>query len=101
MLNLMEKYTLILDEKYCCQNWAVLKVDGKKDIINSKSGDDLLEFVNKELFPYLKGFKSITGNPKSIKYKIGDIFEFLDNRIANSYTLREILDIKDEMDFYN
>ena len=96
-----EIYTYILDEKYRWQNWAVLKVDGKKDIINSKSGDDLLDFVNKELFPYLKGFKSITENPKSIKYKIGAIFEFLDNRIANGHTLREVLDIIDEMDFHN
>ena len=96
-----EIYTYIIDEKYRWQNWAVLKVDGKKDIINSKSGDDLLDFVNKELFPYLKGFKSITENPKSIKYKIGAIFEFLDNRIANGHTLREVLDIIDEMDFHN
>lgn len=96
-----EIYTYIIDEKYRWQNWAVLKVDGKKDIINSKSGDDLLDFVNKELFPYLKGFKSISENPKSIKYKIGAIFEFLDNRIANGHTLREVLDIIDEMDFHN
>ena len=96
-----ETYTYILNEKYRWQNWAVLKVDGKKDIINSKSGDDLLDFVNKELFPYLKGFKSISENPKSIKYKIGAIFEFLDNRIANGHTLREVLDIIDEMDFHN
>ena len=96
-----EIYTYIIDEKYRWQNWAVLKVDGKKDLINSKSGDDLLDFVNKELFPYLKGFKSITENPKSIKYKIGAIFEFLDNRIANGHTLREVLDIIDEMDFHN
>lgn len=96
-----ETYTYIVDEKYRWQNWAVLKVDGKKDLINSKSGDDLLDFVNKELFPYLKGFKSITENPKSIKYKIGAIFEFLDNRIANGHTLREVLDIIDEMDFHN
>lgn len=96
-----EIYTCIIDEKYRWQNWAVLKVDGKKDLINSKSGDDLLDFVNKELFPYLKSFKNITENPKSIKYKIGAIFEFLDNRIANGHTLREVLDIIDEMDFHN
>jgi type I restriction enzyme M protein len=29
-----ETYTYILDEKYRWQNWAVLKVDGKKDIID-------------------------------------------------------------------
>ena len=94
-------YNFVLDEKYQWSDWAVVKVNGKKDVINSKSGDDLLNFVNKELFPYLKSFKSITENPKSIKYKIGAIFEYLDNRIANGHTLREVLDIIDEMDFHN
>jgi len=94
-------YNYVINEKYRWHNWAVLKVDGKKDLINSKSGDDLLDFVNKELFPYLKSFKNITENPKSIKYKIGAIFEFLDNRIANGHTLREVLDIIDAMDFHN
>ena len=96
-----EDYTYILDEKYRWDNWATPKVDGKIDLINAKSGEDLLEFVNKELFPYLKGFKSITQDPKSIKYKIGAIFEFLENRIANGHTLRDILDIIDEMSFQN
>ena len=36
----------------------------------------LLDFVNKELFPLSQRFQSITENPKSIKYKIGAIFEF-------------------------
>ena len=96
-----EIYNFVLDEKFRWGSWAVLKANGKIDVINSKSGEDLLEFVNKELFPYLKSFKNITENPKSIKYKIGAIFEFLDNRIANGHTLREVLDIIDEMDFHN
>ena len=96
-----EIYNFVLDEKFRWGSWAVLKANGKIDVINSKSGEDLLEFVNKELFSYLKSFKNITENPKSIKYKIGAIFEFLDNRIANGHTLREVLDIIDEMDFHN
>ncbi len=96
-----EEYNYIIDDKYRWNIWAVPKKDGKKDLINSMSGEDLLEFVNKDLFPYLKSFKSLTENPKSIKYKIGAIFEFLDNRIANGHTLREVLDIIDEMDFHN
>ncbi len=101
-----QDYTYILDEKFKWASWACPKVQDEKgkwklDVINSKSGEDLLEFTNKELFPYLKGFKSITQDPKSIKYKIGAIFEFLDNRIANGHTLREVLDIIDAMDFHN
>lgn len=109
-----ETYNYILDEKFRWNVWGVPKLansdceakfprktNGKIDVINSKSGEDLLEFVNNELFPYLKSFKNITENPKSIKYKIGAIFEFLDNKIANGHTLREVLDIIDEMDFHN
>ncbi|ADR33563.1 N-6 DNA methylase [Sulfuricurvum kujiense DSM 16994] len=94
-------YNYILDDKFKWSNWAVPKVNGKIDLINAKSGADLLDFVNKELFSYLKGFKNITEDPKSIKYKIGAIFEYLDNRIANGHTIREILDIIDELDFHN
>jgi type I restriction enzyme M protein len=77
-----QDYTYIIDDKFKWGNWACPKRDGKLDVINAKSGDDLLDFVNgtKEedgLFDYLKGFKSITENPKSIKYKNGAIFEFL------------------------
>jgi len=96
-----EVYHYILDERFRWNVWACPKKDGKLDVINAKSGEDLLEFVNNELFPYLKEFKSLTENAKSIKYKIGAIFEFLDNRIANGHTLREVLDIIDEMDFHN
>lgn len=96
-----EVYDFILDEKYRWNSWACPKTNGKLDLINAKSGDDLLDFVNKELFPYLKDFKSINEDVKSIKYKIGAIFEFLDNRIANGHTLREVLDLIDEMDFHN
>lgn len=93
-----KNYTYILEEKYRWNMWAVPKLNDK---INAKSGDDLLEFVNKQLFPYLKTFKAINEDKKSIKYKIGAIFEYLDNRIANGHTLREILDIIDDMDFHN
>jgi len=97
-----KEYSYIIDEPYRWDVWACPKDEkGRLDLINAKSGDDLLEFVNGELFPYLKGFKSITADVKSVKYKIGAIFEFIDNRIANGHTLREVLDIVDAMDFHS
>ncbi|RLD55591.1 MAG: SAM-dependent DNA methyltransferase, partial [Bacteroidetes bacterium] len=63
------------------------------------TGDDMTEFVNDKLFPYLKGFKNNTNNPKSIKYKIGAIFEYLDNKVVSGHTLREVLDIIDSLNF--
>jgi type I restriction enzyme M protein len=65
----------------------------------AKTGSDLTQFVNGQLFPYLKGFKNSLGDLKSVKYKIGNIFEFLDNRIASGHTLREVLDIIDTLNF--
>lgn len=96
-----KEYKYIIDEKYRWSNWAVPKKDGKIDHKETDSGDDLLEFVNDELFVYLKSFKSLSQNVKTIKYKIGAIFEFLDNRIANGHTLREVLNTMDGIDFHN
>ena len=91
-------YTSILDSKYAWQSWAAPKKDGKLDVKNALSGSDLLEFVNNELFPYLKSFKN-NEDFKSIAYKIGGIFEFIDNRIANGHTLREVINLIDELSF--
>ncbi len=96
-----KSYTYIIEQKYRWDVWACPKVDDKLDLLNAQSGDDLLDFVNGELFPYLKAFKSIMADVKSVKYKIGAIFEFIDNRIANGHTLREVLDIIDAMDFHS
>ena len=65
----------------------------------AKTGSDLTQFVNTKLFPYLKGFRNSTNDLKSVKYKIGNIFEFLDNFIASGHTLREVLDIIDSLNF--
>ncbi|MCV3540286.1 type I restriction-modification system subunit M [Campylobacter lari] len=92
-------YKAILQEKFSWRAWAAPKTsEGKLDVKNALSGSDLLSFVNDELFPYLKSFKD-NENFKSIEYKIGGIFEFIDNRIANGHTLREVINIVDEMSF--
>lgn len=80
-------------------SWAAPKTsEGKLDVKNALSGSDLLSFVIDELFPYLKSFKD-NENFKSIEYKIGGIFEFIDNRIANGHTLREVINLVDELSF--
>ncbi|AJI51327.1 N-6 DNA Methylase family protein [Francisella tularensis subsp. holarctica] len=95
-----EDYIFVLDEKYRWNIWAAPKdADGKLDVINADTGDDLLDIINKELFPYLKSFKSIDEDVKSIKYKIGAIFEFLDNCIASGHTLRDVINEIDELNF--
>lgn len=95
-----KKYTFIIDEEHRWNTWACPKDQkGKIDLKAAKTGGDLIKYVNSKLFPYLKGFKNSVHDPKSIKYKIGAVFEYLDNKIASGHTLREILDIIDELNF--
>jgi len=93
-------YDYVIEEQYRWNRWACPKDDkGKLDLKTALTGDDMTEFVNNKLFPYLKGFKNNTNNPKSIKYKIGAIFEYLDNKVVSGHTLREVLDIIDSLNF--
>ena len=91
-----KEYEYVIRKDLRWENWACPKDEnGKLDVKRALTGNDLIEFVNKTLFNYLQEFKNNTNDPKSIKYKIGAIFEFLDNRIASGHTLREVLDIID------
>jgi type I restriction enzyme M protein len=95
-----KKYTYILDKPYRWQNWAAPKgKDGKLDHNKSLTGDDLRDFVNKKLFPYLQGFTQRATGPNTIEYKIGQIFVELKNKIQSGYNLREIIDHIDELRF--
>jgi len=58
-----------------------------------------VDFVNGELFPYLKKFKTNTENANTIEYKIGEIFSELKNRIQSGYNLREVVNLIDELRF--
>ena len=51
-------YQNILEPEYCWEHWAVPKgKDGKIDHHKILTGDDLKDFVDLKLFPYLKKFK--------------------------------------------
>ena len=94
------KYEYILSKKYRWESWAAPKgKDGKLDHHKAKSGPDLIEFVDDELFPYLQGFKQKAGSPDTLEYKVGEIFGELKNRISSGYNLREIIDHIDELRF--
>ncbi len=95
-----KKYTYILDNPYRWLTWAAPKgKDGKLDHNKALTGDDLRDFVNKILFPYLQGFTQRAAGPNTIEYKIGQIFVELKNKIHSGYNLREIIDHIDELRF--
>jgi len=95
-----KKYEYKLAKPYRWQSWAAPKgKDGKVDHNVAKTGDDLSEFVNRELFPYLHGFKQKATGPNTIEYKIGEIFGEIKNKIQSGYNMREIIDAIDELRF--
>ncbi len=95
-----KRYAFLLDGPYRWEAWAAPKgKDGRLDHNRAKTGDDLRDFVNDKLFPYLQGFKQKATGPNTIEYKIGEIFGEIKNRISSGYNLREIIDHIDELRF--
>ncbi len=95
-----KSYQPIIDKQYRWEIWAAPKGrDGKLDHHKALTGDDLKEFVDHKLFPYLKKFKTSAESPDTIQYKIGEIFSELKNRIQSGYNLREVIDRIDGLRF--
>ncbi|ACX95466.1 N-6 DNA methylase [Halothiobacillus neapolitanus] len=93
-------YTPILDEAYRWDAWAAPKdATGVIDPNAAMTGDDLRDFVDRKLFPYLHGFKQRAAGPNTLEYKIGEIFGEIKNKIHSGYNLREIIDHIDELRF--
>lgn len=123
-----KEYTPIIDKKFKWDVWAAPKVEGSSsatdagaqsplkrpsttagknaqpplrtiDHHNALTGDDLIDFVNNELFPYLKKFRTTADHADTIEYKIGEIFSELKNRLQSGYNLREVINLVDELRF--
>jgi type I restriction enzyme M protein len=93
-------YTFILEPAFRWESWAAPKgPDGKLDHNQAMTGDDLRDFVDRRLIPYLTGFKVRASGPNTIEYKIGEVFAEIKNKIHSGYNLREIIDHIDELRF--
>ncbi len=90
----------IIATEYRWYVWAMPKgKDGKLDHHKALTGDDLKDFVDHKLFPYLKKFKTNAESADTLEYKIGEIFSELKNKIKSGYNLREIINLVDELWF--
>lgn len=94
-----KSFSPIIEKEFRWSTWAAPKKDGKLDHHAALTGDDLKEFVDGKLIPYLKKFKVNAESPETIQYKIGEIFSELKNNIQSGYNLREILNLVDELRF--
>ncbi|ANW05256.1 N-6 DNA methylase [Bradyrhizobium icense] len=93
-------YKFIIDKEHQWSVWAApKKADASLDHDKALTGDDLIEYVNGKLFPYLHGFKQRAEGPDTIEYKIGEIFGEIKNKFQSGYSLRDALELVDELHF--
>jgi len=93
-------YSPIIDDQHRWARWAApRKTDGAFDHDKALTGDDLIRYVDDELFPYLKGFRTRAEGPNTIEYKIGEIFSEIENKFRSGYSLRDALELVDALGF--
>lgn len=80
-----ESYMPAIEAPYRWRDWA--DVENKAD---RKTGDELLEFVNNELIPYLARLSG--PDERDIRTIVGTIFQGTPNRIRSGYILRSVVD---------
>ncbi|MDD2218655.1 MAG: N-6 DNA methylase [Desulfoplanes sp.] len=94
------EYHFIIADKHRWSSWAApKKADGSFDHDNALTGDDLIAYVDGEFFPYLKGFKERASSPHTIEYKIGQIFGEIKSKFQSGYSLRDALELMDQLRF--
>ncbi|MBY8109539.1 class I SAM-dependent DNA methyltransferase [Vibrio fluvialis] len=94
-----KQYAYIIEPEFRWSTWAApKKATGELDD-DALTGEDLIEFVDGHLFPYLKGFKQRAQSPATIEYKIGEIFGEIKNKIQSGYSLRDALEKVDNLRF--
>lgn len=92
-------YTPIIDGAHRWDKWAAPRTKGEFDHNAARIGDDLIAFVDGELFPYLAAFRQSATGPQTIEYKIGEIFTELRNKFRSGYILRDVLEAVDGLSF--
>jgi len=93
-------YEPIIQGDFKWDKWASPKsASGDLDHNSAKVGEDLVSFVDTQLFPHLANFKATEEGPKSIQYKIGEVFGELRNKFRSGYILRDIIETIDTLSF--
>ena len=95
-----EDYAPLIAREFRWDQWAAPKThEGEFDHNAAKIGDDLIAFVDRALFPYLAAFRQSAESPRTIEYKIGEIFTELRSKFRSGYILRDVLEIVDALSF--
>ena len=95
-----ERYEPLIDPDFRWGDWAAPKTpEGSFDHNEVLIGDDLIAFIDDDLFPYLASFQQSAASPRTIEYKIGEIFTQLRNKFRSGYILRDVIEIVDGLSF--
>src|SRR6516225_9462524 len=93
-------YDYIIDKQHRWSAWAApKKKDGSFNHDKALTGDDLIKYVDEKLFPYLTDFRTRAEGANTIEYKIGEIFSEIENKFRSGYSLRDALELVDELSF--
>jgi type I restriction enzyme M protein len=89
-----KRYKSPLKDEYRWRNWAAAEE-------NQRDGDDLIRFINNNLFPALKNIESYQGKSK-IRFVIQSVFEDAYNYMKSGNLLQQIIQkIEDEIPLRN
>jgi type I restriction enzyme M protein len=95
-----EAYEPIIDDRHRWGVWAAPKTaEGEFDHDQALTGDDLIVYVNGELWPYLQGFKRRAAGSDTLEYKIGEVFAEIQPKFRSGYSLRDALELIDGLRF--
>ena len=91
-MELMDKnYVSPIPEKYRWENWA------SDD--EGMTGDELLYFIDRELFPALRNLDLSTGNQRAVI--VHEVFDGNNNYMKSGINIRKVLNKLNEIDFNN
>jgi type I restriction enzyme M protein len=80
-----ESYVPVIEAPYRWRDWADVE-----DKAQRQTGDELLDFVNIQLIPYLARLSG--PNERDLRTIVGTIFQGTTNRIRSGYILRSVID---------
>ena len=86
-------FTSIIPEELRWRNWAVDEKDG-----SAMTGEELLDFINTQLFPQLKAIPVSAETPRHQSI-VHEVFQDINQYMKNGTLLRQIINIVNEIEF--
>ena len=83
-------YREAIEKPYRWRDWAAEEEKGL-------TGDDLINFVNNDLFPYLRSLVGI--DEKEQRTVIAEVFQEIYNSMRSGYLLRDVVNLVNKIDF--